>query len=307
MKRQLIITAAAFCAVLAAVTAFADFVNNSELVIGTGANVRVAGEFTNQASGIVTLDGDLLLEGDYTNAAAEPFTSTTGNGEMVFMGSAGQELGGAAAIPVGTLAIDNAAGMTITQDVNIASCLALDNGVITLDGGDLFLGAGAIVAGAPSASAMVYPKTGSMAREFTAAGGFTYPVGDLEGATPGANYSPITLDFTSGTFNPDAGAGVTVTNQKHPDNTSNANYLKRYWTVNSQNIAAFACEVTACYDAGDMVGDPGVQEVMKWDGMAPWTIPAAASINDVAKTISGTVNSFSDFTTPGRGFTGRVE
>ena len=73
-------------------------------------------------------------------------------------------------------------------------------------------------------------SAGTLTKRFAALGRFVFPVGDTRG-TP--EYSPVTLDFTGGTFTDHFSASVRVTNQPHPqgDQANYPSYLGRYWTV----------------------------------------------------------------------------
>ncbi|MFZ4619338.1 MAG: T9SS type A sorting domain-containing protein [Bacteroidota bacterium] len=171
------------------------------------------------------------------------------------------------------------------------------NGVLTLSGGTLILGAqnitlasGASIAGTPSSSSMIVSNsTGELRKEFSGTGSFTYPVGDNTGT---AEYSPATLNFTAGTFG-SAYAGIRVTNAKHPDNGSTGNYLSRYWTVSQSGITSFNCSIALNYLDADITGDENNIVTGEWNG-ASW------SANDLAvvasNQLTATVSSFGDFT-----------
>jgi hypothetical protein len=131
---------------------------------------------------------------------------------------------------------------------------------------------------------------GEVKRIFSSAGSFTFPVGDTIGTVEA---SPLALTFQSGTFN--AGViGVRVKNVKHPNNTSAASYLTRYWQVSSSGITGFSADVKGKYNQADVVGNEADIYMGKWNG-STWTAYAAA--NTATDTLAAYgVSSFSDFT-----------
>jgi len=90
--------------------------------------------------------------------------------------------------------------------------------------------------------------SGELRKVFSSIGSFTFPVG-----TSPTTYSPVTVNFTSGTFS-SAYLGVKLVNSKHPNNTSATNFLNRYWTITQSGINSFSCVITATYVVGDVAG-----------------------------------------------------
>jgi hypothetical protein len=133
--------------------------------------------------------------------------------------------------------------------------------------------------------------SGLLRKEFSGAGSFNFPVGDNTGA---AEYSPVTLNFTGGSFF-SAYAGVNVVNAKHPHNSSIAHFINRYWTLSSSGITDFSCDVSFNYTDADI--QSGADETKIYAGHysgSNWTVlnQANTSLNE----LTGTVSSFSDFT-----------
>ncbi|MFN7014969.1 MAG: hypothetical protein ACK4ON_11945, partial [Bacteroidia bacterium] len=81
----------------------------------------------------------------------------------------------------------------------------------------------------------------------------TFPIGDN---TLTAEYSPITVSVTAGTFS-GAYVGVSVVDAIHPSNSSAANNLTRYWKVNESGITGAVVSVSATYVASDLTGVEG--------------------------------------------------
>ena len=229
--------------------------------------------------------GDLKLASTVTSLG----TLTAGSGTVTYDGTSGQT------IPENNtfynLTVNNAGGVTVNADATVNNSLGLTNGLVTLGDNDLTLGATATVSGTPSASNMIVTNgTGVLKKVFFAAASFTFPVGDNSGT---AEYSPATLDFTSGTFAGGAYAAVIATNTKQPDNTSATDYLNRFWSVTQSGISAFSCDTTFNYLAADVAGT----EADIYGGQykdSTWTVLNA--VDAANNRFQATVTGFSDFT-----------
>ena len=240
----------------------------------SGRNCYVASGASISHSGNLTLNGDFYNEGTF---------STTGT--VTFSGSAAQKLSGSGSTTIGTLTLNNASGLTMEQDATISTSLTLTNGVLTLNSQTLSLSNSTGISGTPGAGNHVDATSGILRKNFAGTGSFNFPVGD------GTNYTPISLNFSSGSF-ASAYTDVGLTVGKHPQNSSTTDYLNRYWTVTSSGITSFDCVVTATYADGDIAGTEGSIEGGKWDGSAWYSLGA---VNAGANQLSGTVTSFSDF------------
>jgi autotransporter-associated beta strand protein len=144
------------------------------------------------------------------------------------------------------------AGFSLGSDVTISNTATLTAGTINLGSANMTIGASASIAvSSPDATKMIIASgTGELRKTFTAAGSFTYPIGDNVGT---AEYSPATLTF-SGT--PSGYAGVRVQNAKHPNiNVGISDYITRYWPVSS-TISSPTCTASFTYLAADENGTP---------------------------------------------------
>lgn len=95
--------------------------------------------------------------------------------------------------------------------------------------------------------------TGELRRSYTGTGSYTFPIGDM---TDTAEYSPITVNITAGTFS-GASLGVAVVDAIHPNNSSASNNITRYWKVKESGITGAVATITANYLAADIVGTEG--------------------------------------------------
>jgi hypothetical protein len=192
---------------------------------------------------------------------------------------------------VGTLMLQSSSRLELEADLQVNGNLYLLSGLITLGNNNLTLGSSAVISGTPSAANMIVAAgTGELRKILKGTGSFTFPVGDNTGT---AEYSPVTLNFTSGTFSGGAYAGVKLSNTKHVYNSSPKNFLNRFWSVSQNSISGFLCDVTLQYLPADVAGTETNIWTGKYNG-GTWTLLNKA--NTVNHTLSGTVTGFSDFT-----------
>ena len=195
-------------------------------------------------------------------------------------------------LTVNNLVVNQPSSLTLSNDIEVNGNLSLlASGLVIMRINNLTLSSTSSIDGTPSSSKMVVATgSGQLRKEFLGIGSFTFPVGDNDGT---AEYSPVTLDFTSGTF-ASAYAGVKLVNAKHPQNTSTSNYLNRYWTVASSGITSFSCNVTFTYVDADV--QPGGTESSIYGAQYEGSWNLLNPVNSSLNQISHTVSSFSDFT-----------
>ncbi len=246
------------------------------------------------ADGTLTLStgggGDLTVGGNWTRTG----TFNHNSREVTFNGASGQTLNGATTFAY--LYVNNASstGVSLNAATTVNNRLKL-GGLVTLGSNNLIVDAGASVQDGSggstfSATNMVMATgSGEFRRGFTGTGSFTFPVGDN---TSTAEYSPVTLNFSSGSFS-SAYAAVRLTDAKHPNNTSTTHFVTRYWTVTTSGISSFSCDASFFYVDADITGTESSIYTGKWNGSA-WTLLNAADTG--TNKLSGTVTSFSAFT-----------
>jgi len=255
------------------------------------ANITISNLYHNNATYILNTNGYILTvtgATTYTNGA----TISAGSGNVTYQGTSAQIIyaSGFSGNSVINLTINNSSGVTLSGDLSVSNTLTLTNGILSLGSSNLTISSSGSIGGTPSASNMIVTNgTGELRKSFSGPGSFTYPIGDNNS---GAKYSPITLDFTSGTFN-SAYAGLIVTNSKHPNNSSSFDYLNRYWAVTQSGITGFSCNVTCNYLVADVNGNEANIYTGKWDGSS-WLLLGVT--NTGSHYLSGTVSSFSQFT-----------
>ena len=179
-------------------------------------------------------------------------------GTVSLNGTSSQSISGAGIIAStanSTLEILNATGVILnTSNVTLNGNLKLTTGLFTLGSNNLLLGTTGAITGTPSATSMVVASgSGQLQKGFPSGftGNFAFPVGDNTGT---AEYSPVTLNFTGGTFGTGNYAGVNLVNSKYAADPNNTNYLKRYWNISQSGITGFAYNATFQYVIADIVG-----------------------------------------------------
>jgi len=246
-----------------------------DIVLNSGANL------------IVDVGITLTITGSWTGGGI-----IINNGTIVLAGVATQNFPGATTTvtAMNNLTINNTMGVALDQSLNVNGTLTLTNGRLTLGANHLTLGAlSPAIAGAFGVNNMIIANgTGELRKIFTIIGSYLFPVGDQ---TATVEYSPLTLNFSSGTYS-SAYAAVRLTDAKHPNNQSITDYLTRFWTVTSSGITAFSATVTAEFPSADVVGAVGNMVTGKWNGALPWQQFGAVTANTI--TAAG-VTSFSDF------------
>ncbi len=153
-----------------------------------------------------------------------------------------------------TLDISNATGVNLNTSIALNGNLKLTNGLLTLGSGNLLLGPSSAISGTPAATNMIVATgSGQLQKGFSTGftGSFVYPVGDN---TATAEFSPVTLTFTAGTFASGNYAGVNLVNAKYPGDPNTGSYLNRYWAISQSGITAFTCSTTFQYLVADVVG-----------------------------------------------------
>lgn len=275
-------TSTGFFNILNGTTAnFQTFVlsGNGTLLAGAGSILRSANTDAGGTFALTGANGSIQL-------ATRNYTTGV---NYFFAGAAAQVAGtGLGASNTGSITISNAAGVSLNSNVTMSASanLNLTSGRLTLGNFNLTLGVSSTVTGTLNASNMVVATgTGELRKVFTAPGSFVYPVGDN---TATAEYSPITLNYTSGTFS-SAFAGVRLENVKHPSNASASHYLNRYWVMNSSGISAYSLTYTANYLTADIVGtEANLFGGLRNSGNTAWLCQNA--VNATPNTISNTIS-----------------
>ncbi|HTA83775.1 MAG TPA: T9SS type A sorting domain-containing protein, partial [Bacteroidia bacterium] len=249
-------------------------------ILTVGVNVTIGTDGTLAYTGA----GNLKVAGNFTNNNVfTPATST-----ITFDGTTSQTMGGNSTI-FNNLALNNAAGLVAGTSETINNILTLTNGQLTLGANTLTLGSTATISGASANSYVVTNGTGTLSKVYNGTGTFNFPVGDNTAAT---DYSPLSLNITSGSTFPATINVVTVKN-KEANNNSSSDYLNRYWTVTS-GLTTLSCTFQGTYLTGDVAGAESGITTGLWTGSTPWIKYNA--VNTTSHYVSGILTKFGDIT-----------
>ena len=251
----------------------------TKVIIEAGSSLNSSENFVMNSGATLDVQGTLVLKKNLVNGNAS--ANSLGSGAVVFSGTTSQSISGPNVIQ--NLELNNSAGLNVLNDTKVNGVLTLTSGVVALGSSHLLLGPVASVGGTPSASSMVATTgVGELRKEYTAAGSFTFPVGDV--TAPATEYSPVTVNFTSGTFASGSYVGVGVVDAAYPGTAGS--YLSRYWTVTSSGITSYQCNPVFTYVPADVTGNEPDIFCFKVDPTLPWIAYNAS--NSVAHTINAT-------------------
>jgi hypothetical protein len=243
------------------------------------------------AGGVLDNQGTIVLKKNLINSNPSP--NSIGSGTLELSGTTAQSVSGQNIIQ--NLVVNNSSGVSLNGETRVNGTLTLSNGVVTIGSNNLTLGPLALVSGTASSTKMIAADgTGELRKEFASTGSFTFPVGDVSGT---AEYSPVTLNFTAGTFGTNNYAGVNLTNVFYPSPDITGNYLNRYWKLSQNNITGFTCNGTFRYVTADVVGTESGISCVKVDPL-PWEGYGATNTSTHELTANG-ISSFSTFTGAG--------
>jgi hypothetical protein len=282
--------------------------NGTTLITCTGTGeFRLAGTNPDQYNGSVTFRsttaGRLLpaytsearFAGNVSttgSATAISFSPGSGNGRVVFNGTAAQSFGGTAALPltVRNMTINKPSGsVTLSSNVTITTNLAFTSGVLSSSSANLLiLNDNCTATGMSNASYVAGPvrKVGNDA--------FTFPLGR------GGFYRPISISapgntahhFTAEYFNSNSDGLY-----PHTSKVASIDHLSQveYWILNRTNGTSNVIVSLSWGANSGGVDNPGTLQVCRWDG-ATWRDHGNGGVNGSFVSSSGAVTSFSPFT-----------
>jgi hypothetical protein len=237
-------------------TTFNNLTTNGNLILG--ASQTINGTLT-LSSGILTIGANTLSLNGSINRTSGNIDASNASATVVFGGSTAQTIQASTfSGNINNLTLNNSTGLSINQDLSVVGTLSLTSGKLTLGSNHLTLGLNATIGGTSSASNMIIASgDGELRKRFSAANldAFTFPVGT------GTSYTPVVLDFNSGTFGTDAYMRVRVKNEKSSFLNSNVTtYLNRNWIVEPFDITGYSYKVQLHYVDADFVTDGSLAE-----------------------------------------------
>ncbi len=247
-------------------------------------------ELTGAGSFVIVPGATLGIGSDQgiTSSAAAGNIQTTGRtfstaANYLYNATSAQFTGGGLPQTVAGLSVNNSAGVELDLSTEVTGTLTLTSGVITL--GPKHLTA-ATISGGSSGSYVNASSSGTLRRTFSTTGTVAFPVGDA------ANYSPASFTLSSASGFSSAYVAMSLSSVKHPNNTSSADFLKRYWTVSQSGISDPVYNIQLTYVNTDINGNESGIDGGLYNGS--WL--SLGAVNTTSNTISGTdLNSFGAF------------
>lgn len=236
-------------------TAFSVF---AQLVLSTGSQLVVNGGSVlvtndiNCSGGTIKNNGEVTVLGDITNNSGALMDATS-SGTLTFEGFSAQEITGTASSTFyGTVDINNANGVALTNTSTgnhqtIAGTLNFTSGKLTLNGFNLTLGA-TDPTGTDASAYIVTNSSGSVIRNVPADGttNVLFPVGN-------SAYNPLTLQ-NSATATTD-NYGVKVTDSKPANFTGTTHIVNRSWVVSEDAAGGSDLSVTSQWIGSQELAD----------------------------------------------------
>jgi hypothetical protein len=166
------------------------------------------------------------------------------------------------------------------------------SGLIDIGANNLTFGPTSSVAGIPSALSMIVAAgAGQVNKVWLPPGAFTFPVGSNSII---AEYSPVSLNFTAGTFAPGSFVGLNLVNSKFNDPAITGSYINRYWNITQTGITGFVCDAVFQYLSSDIVG---IENNISCLRVVPPPITTFNTANTTLHQLSATgLSSFGTFT-----------
>jgi Carboxypeptidase regulatory-like domain/FG-GAP-like repeat len=256
-------------------TASGTVTANGNVTIGTSTTLALSGNTLN-------IGGNFTNSGTFSGSFANPDAPQVG-GKVVLNGTAAQTVGGTVTTTFNDLQVNNATGITFSQNGTV-------NGILTLTSGNVSMGANTLtMGGSSSVSRTSGHILGKMLKTFSGIGSFTYPVGTANG------FSPVVANVTAGAGSLTIDAKQTV----HPNAPSPANAIARFWTLSGSGITT---DLTFNYLQPDVIGaNENLFKMVRINGGVISQVfahnPPSVVIDTAANTILiKNISTFSDWT-----------
>ena len=280
---KMIIIQIAVCLFCVSVNAQQAFTNNGNLQIHTGASVNSIGNFTNNASGSFVNNGNFYVAANVTN---DQPSLAAGTGTLYLNGSTAQAINGTQVFKTFDLTTNNAAGITLNNNLSVSGTHTYTAGMITTSATPNYM---VYEAGSSYTGSIDSRHVNGWVKKIGSTN-FTFPVGSATYERPVA-----LINLTaSGEFNVKHNASVT------PNRYSLFNPLvyvdsAEHWTINK--ISGAAAQVAMNWD-NSKIAFPNLMvsdiRVANYDGTF-WSSIGGAATGNAATTGNVTSNSVSAF------------
>jgi autotransporter-associated beta strand protein len=212
--------------------------------------------------------------------------SIISNGTVSFTGSSGQTITGVTSFQ--NLSMNNAAGLTLNNDVTV-------NGVLTLSSGNINAQTSTLIIASVATTAINRPGTGHIVGNLQRAIGlgtntYSYPVGDI------SNYTPVTLALNNITST--GSITAKANNGDHPLLGSSAlnaaSSVNRYYTLTNGGVALSNYNATFEFVAGDLDFGTNTSNLLVGRYNSNWSYPAVGTLSATSAQALG-VGGFGEF------------
>jgi hypothetical protein len=252
-------------------------------------DIVVNGLFTLEAGSLsnVTFGRNLEIRNNWQNQVGAS-GYLPGTGTVIFNSASAQAIYG-----VTTFYKVNFAGggsKTLHDSMTVINELLLNGGRVYLGTNNLFLDSNANTGGNPNANAMLVQNgSGRLIKRLKAGQPvFNFPIGEETGT---ADYSPVSINITTGNFTANARLSVQVIDAVSNECSGANDYISRHWQFNSSGLSAFSVTVNARYVDADINGTEAAI-------VAKMARPSQTCLDgDLANTLTNTLRIVTDFLT----------
>lgn len=252
-------------------------------------DIVVNGLFTLEAGSLsnITFGRNLEVRNNWENQVGAS-GYLPGTGTVIFNSANAQAIYG-----VTTFYKVNFAGggsKTLHDSISVINELLLNGGRVYLGNHNIFLDSTANTGGNPSANAMLVQNgSGRLIKRLKAGQPvFSFPIGEESGT---ADYSPVTINITTGNFTANARLSVQVFDAVSNECSGANDYISRNWEFNSSGLSAYSVTITARYVDADVNGTESAI-------VAKMARPSQTCLDgDFANTVTNTLRIVTDFLT----------
>lgn len=234
----------------------------------------------------VTVNGVLSMQGTATCTAAPVYGT---NATLEYKGSAAQTSGPELTGFLPGLAVNNTAGVTLTNNTTVSNMLSLVSGRVITGVKQINLAAGASVSGGSAASYV----SGNLQKTFsTGSQTHTFHIGDI------FSYTPLTLSNLSVTTS--GSIKVSTTIDDHPQAATSgidaALSVNRYWTLTQSGGTFGTYAVIFNYSAADIDAGAAASQfaAAAWNGSS-WSFASVSGTPTTSVTVITGQSQFGDF------------
>ena len=191
----------------------------------------------------------------------------------------------------------NIIAAVLGTDLIVNGELKLSNGIIDLNNNQLTSAATGTITNASISNYIIADRTkgGSLRRNITSLGSYTFPIGDATASADGSQYAPASVNISSG--NASGYLVINVEDSKEPNNEASTDFISRYWNLNGDGITSATYDFTGTYTPIDINGFE-TNSISGRYANGSWTIGSPSATNTLTigglTTASGAISTSTD-------------